>query len=273
MPRNNFQALQYARAQLGRPYWFGTFGQIANERLFKEKKKQFPKYYTAKDFPSQYGQKVHDCGGLAYKGYMMSAGPEEPAKYIEKYDVSVDRMINMCQERGEIKTMPDIPGIFVWKKGHGGIYEGNGIVIEAKGHSYGVVRTKNTDWKMWGKIPWWEYITLNSWVSSLYRYILDREPDALGFEFWLKKIRTRELTPGEIVRGFLLSEEFTNRKVSDSAFLVILYQVFFNREPDASGYSFWMDQIPNVGKSSVVGGFIASAEWSLMEQYLDYINK
>ena len=182
-------------------------------------------------------------------------------------------MINMCQERGPIATMPDIPGLFVWKNGHGGIYEGNGVVIEAKGHAYGVIRTKNTPWLSWGKIPWWEYITLDSWLTSLYRYILDREPDAIGFEFWKDKIQKRELKPGEIVRGFLFSEEFTNRRVSDSAFLIILYQVFFDREPDASGWRFWLEQLPNVGRDAVVGGFIASAEWKQMENYLDYINK
>ena len=55
---------EYALAQLGRPYWWGCFGQRADGALYAQKKKQYPGYYTAADFPSQYGQKVHDCVGL-----------------------------------------------------------------------------------------------------------------------------------------------------------------------------------------------------------------
>ena len=60
---------EYAIAQLGRPYWWGCFGQRADGALYAQKKKQYPAYYTAADFQSQYGQKVHDCVGLI-KGYV-----------------------------------------------------------------------------------------------------------------------------------------------------------------------------------------------------------
>lgn len=271
MSRNNFQALQYARGQLGRPYWMGTYGQLASEPVYKACKKSYPKYYTAKDFPSQYGKKVHDCGGLAYKGYMMSEGPDVPAQYRSCYDISVDAMMSLCKEKGPINTMPDIPGIFVWKKGHGGIYEGKGVVIEAKGHAYGVVRTTSTKWTHWGKIPWWEYITLSSWISYLYKFILGRQDDAPGLNYWLGTIRSHDLTPSEVVRAFLNSEEFKNKQTTDESFMKILYQVFFDREPDAVGLSYWLEQLPVVGRDAVVAGFIASSEWQAMEAYLLYI--
>lgn len=43
--------------------------------------------------------------------------------------------------------------------GHVGIYVGNGEVIEARGHLYGVVKTKLKDrpWTDWGKLRWLEY--------------------------------------------------------------------------------------------------------------------
>ena len=47
---------EYAIAQLGRPYWWGCFGQMADGALYAQKKKQYPGYYTAGDFASQYGQ-------------------------------------------------------------------------------------------------------------------------------------------------------------------------------------------------------------------------
>ena len=44
--------------------------------------------------------------------------------------------------------------------GHVGIYIGNGEVIEAKGHAYGVVKTKleARPWKNYGKLKWIEYL-------------------------------------------------------------------------------------------------------------------
>ena len=55
---------EYAIAQLGKPYWWGTFGQTANASLLAAKRAQYPSYYQANDFQSQFGKKVHDCVGL-----------------------------------------------------------------------------------------------------------------------------------------------------------------------------------------------------------------
>ena len=47
---------EYAKAQLGKPYWWGTFGQTASAALLTQKRTQYPSYYTADDFDSQFGQ-------------------------------------------------------------------------------------------------------------------------------------------------------------------------------------------------------------------------
>ena len=72
---------EYAIAQLGKPYWWGTFGQRADGALYAQKKAQYPDHYTATDFSSQYGRKVHDCVGLI-KGYRWSDTPESTPKYV-----------------------------------------------------------------------------------------------------------------------------------------------------------------------------------------------
>ena len=68
-------------------------------------------------------------------------------------------MIEACTEKGTINTIQNIPGLVLWKENHIGIYMGNGDVIEARGHDYGVVKTKLEDrgWLKWGKLPWVEY--------------------------------------------------------------------------------------------------------------------
>ena len=41
-----------------------------------------------------------------------------------------------------------------------GVYIGNGKVIEARGHKYGVVETNlvGRGWKQWGKLNWIDYV-------------------------------------------------------------------------------------------------------------------
>lgn len=152
--------VEYCRAQIGRPYWWGTFGQIATEALYTGKRAQYPSDYTAGDFPSQYGQKVHDCVGLI-KGYRWCDTPDGKPTYNMAQDVSVGGLFDQCIEKGDIATMPDVPGICVFRgdMGHVGVYIGNGKVIEAMGHAYGVVETKLRErgWAFWGKPDWLDY--------------------------------------------------------------------------------------------------------------------
>lgn len=161
--------VDYAVAQLGRPYWWGTFGQVASSGLFAQKKAQYPAYYTAADFQTQYGQRVHDCVGLI-KGYRWSDTPDSIPTYSVTQDVAVSGLYDQCPERGDIGAMPDTPGVcvFLSDMSHVGVYIGGGEVIEAMGHAYGVVKTKlqGRGWGRWGKPGWIDY-SASSNVSRL----------------------------------------------------------------------------------------------------------
>lgn len=153
--------VEYARAQLGKPYWYGTFGKTANQSLLNEKKKQYPKHYTASrmdKYKMQFGARVHDCVGLI-KGYLWSEIFTSSPKYNSSQDVSANGMKSRCKEKGDISTIPEIPGVLVFYNGHVGVYIGNGKVIEARGFAYGVVETnlKDRKWTSWGKCPWITY--------------------------------------------------------------------------------------------------------------------
>ncbi len=155
--------VKYAKAQLGKPYWYGTFGQLSTTALYYQKKSQYPSFYAANDFSSQLGVKVHDCIGLI-KGYIWSKNKSDPnPRYVSNNcpDINEEMMYNNALEKGDISTMPDIPGICVLFKGHIGVYIGNGEVIEARGHAYGVVKTKlaGRGWTKWCKCPYIEYNT------------------------------------------------------------------------------------------------------------------
>lgn len=160
MSKTNAGLVAYAKAQLGKPYWYGTFGQTASAALLAQKRTQYPGYYTADDFESQFGQKVHDCVGLI-KGYRWCDTPDSEPAYKSVQDVAVSGLYMSCPESGSIDTMPDIPGVCVFMRdmSHVGVYIGGGYVVEATGHARGVVKTKlaGRGWGLWGKPRWISY--------------------------------------------------------------------------------------------------------------------
>lgn len=158
---NGIQLANYAKAQIGRPYWYGTFGQIATEKLLAEKAAQYPKQYSAarqkkaKD-RGDIGQKVHDCVGL-YKGALWSEEPNAPAKYNPAQDISADGAFKKAAQKGPIGSIPEIVGLGVYRKGHVGIYIGGGRVVQAKGFDYGTIESDTegfTDWFMYPEIDY-----------------------------------------------------------------------------------------------------------------------
>jgi hypothetical protein len=153
--------VEYARAQLGKPYWYGTFGKTASQSLLNEKRKQYPSHYKDSridKYKREFGARVHDCVGLI-KGYLWSQTFTSSPKYNSSQDVSANGMKSRCKEKGDISTIPEIPGVLVFYNGHVGVYIGNGKVIEARGFAYGVVETnlKDRKWTNWGKCPWITY--------------------------------------------------------------------------------------------------------------------
>ena len=70
-------------------------------------------------------------------------------------------MLSRCKTKGKIKNLPEIAGVLVFKNGHVGVYIGDGYVIEAKGHNYGVIKSKlsATSWTDWAYCPFIQYIS------------------------------------------------------------------------------------------------------------------
>ena len=192
---------EYAIAQLGRPYWWGTFGQVADAALYAQKKAQYPAYYTVADFTAQYGQKVHDCCGLI-KGYLWCDTPDGSPKYNSAQDVAVEGLYKKCGRKGDISTLPETPGVcvFMANMGHVGVYIGNGEVVEAMGHAYGVVKTRvgNRGWAYWGMPEWISYDDAAEYGTS------GASTPANGTDFSLNFRILREGCAGDDVRALQL---------------------------------------------------------------------
>jgi hypothetical protein len=155
----------YSKAQLGMPYWYGTYGNRPTLEKLLEKAKQYPSQLTpdrvayAKSNHVGKFPRTYDCIGLV-KGYLWSDSPTAVPKYNGTQDTSAGGMRSKCKSSSKMADMPDVPGVLVFRgTAHVGVYIGSGKVIEAKGFNYGVVETalKSGSWDGWGKCPWIEY--------------------------------------------------------------------------------------------------------------------
>lgn len=156
------------------------FGTVATKSLYEQKKKQYPSQYTASDFLTQLGLRVHDCVGLI-KGYLWRNELGE-ILYDPLQDKDVSGMLANCGEIGDIKNIPETQGLLVFMKGHVGVYIGNGEVIEARGHKYGVVKTKLKDrpWDTYGKLRWIKYEEETDMLDGEIVEMLNRLVDKYG---------------------------------------------------------------------------------------------
>jgi hypothetical protein len=139
-------------------YVWGTYGNILTDKLLASKLIQYPEaignYYTYIQQNYLFRRTV-DCAGLI-KAYLWWDGNN--AIYDSKTDKSADMIYEQAETSGLAMTIPEIPGIAVWRKGHIGIYIGKSKVIEAKGTKYGIVISTLTGigangWTHWLKIP------------------------------------------------------------------------------------------------------------------------
>lgn len=142
-------------------YVWGTFGQVLTERLYQDKLRQYPKGVgNYKTFIRQnwLGKRTADCVGLI-KSYVWFSEARNRVEYNSSTDTNANGMYRMATKKGPIHTIPEVPGLCVWRKGHIGVYVGNGWVIEARGTVYGVkrYRLKDRNFTHWLECPFINY--------------------------------------------------------------------------------------------------------------------
>lgn len=166
--KTNTQLVEFCKYCLkeNRPYVYGTYGLKLTKALINQKHKQYPKMMT--DERTKYalehyiGKRSDDCYGMV-KNYLWLPGNDFDADpvYNAKQDISADQAFNLATEKGDISTIPEIPGILVRYKGHVGVYITGGKVIEERGFNYGTVCTalKDRKWTHWYKSTFITYLT------------------------------------------------------------------------------------------------------------------
>ena len=110
---------------------------------------------------------------------------------------------------------------------------------------------------------------LGEFVDRCYGLLLNRKNDEIGKADWMNRLRNEGATGADISLGFVESQEFLSRKLSNEAYIEILYRAFLGREADDEGKEYWMTILEaNVSRRFVARGFIESDEFSqLCEDY------
>ena len=142
-------------------YMWGCYGQKLTSDLIERKAKQYPNRFSAarREFLRTLAESGEwyacDCAGLI-KNYFWG-GFGNKIRYSAFNDYGTESMKKASVRTGKISQMPQIPGIVVYKKGHIGVYAGNGDVIECTlgSRGDGVVLTKLSEagWTDWFFAP------------------------------------------------------------------------------------------------------------------------
>lgn len=170
----------YCLRMVGHPYWYGTCGYKATQSLLESKSKQYASHYNdsrkaqyQKDIASK--EVVCDCIGGA-KGYAWTGGGQSILEAIGTDKTIINRYgSNGCPDKGAngmfeyakscgcawgtISTLPEVPGLALYKEGHAGYYIGNDEAVEWQGYSFGCRRTtvSQRPWTHWYALPFIDY--------------------------------------------------------------------------------------------------------------------
>ncbi len=151
MENNNSELAKFCIGKVGTPYVMGTQGKVLTKNLYQNLVKWNPaKWFTLTrrmKVKKWIGQATTDCHGVIEWFVREQSG--------QKYDTTADGAFLAAQEKGEIGSIPEQPGICVRYKGHVGIYIGGGYVVEARGFDYGVciTRLSTRPWTHWYRHP------------------------------------------------------------------------------------------------------------------------
>ncbi len=86
----------------------------------------------------------------------------------------------------------------------------------------------------------------HSVVLRLYEASFGRSPDVAGATYWLNAYNSGEWSPRRIANFFATSDEFASiygTNVSTEEFVAVVYENVLGRQPDQSGFDFWVGAI------------------------------
>jgi hypothetical protein len=110
---------------------------------------------------------------------------------------------------------------------------------------------------------------VEDFVTRFYQLCLGRNPDPAGLNGWATALLDGSQAGSDVAHGFVFSQEFINQNTTNEEYLTVLYEAFFNRQPDLAGWQGWMDAlIRGSSREAVLNGFIFATEFiELCDEY------
>jgi len=104
---------------------------------------------------------------------------------------------------------------------------------------------------------------VQAFVTRLYDKCLERQPDATGLNDWTNWLVSGSMTGTRVAYGFVFSDEYKNKNISDSDYVEMLYQVLLDRSSDSVGKEDWMSALrKGMSREYVFHGFAESQEFT-----------
>lgn len=158
----NTQLVNFVKQTVGHGYCFGCWGKVFNSQIYNQKKAQYPAYYppkswTVESYTCLFNTRTCDCSGLIKWASWCNGNIKQDPVYKASEDLGANGMYRTATKKGTIKNFDNVPGRLVFKEKNGsmhhvGVYIGNGRVVEAKGHAYGIVESAlSSGWTHWGQ--------------------------------------------------------------------------------------------------------------------------
>lgn len=105
------------------------------------------------------------------------------------------------------------------------------------------------------------YVTQDTFVTNLYKGVLNRTPDATGESVWVDAL-TNGMQRKDVLAAFYASQEHLNHISSDQEFLGLLYQDLLNRRAAPDEMTAWQNQLmKGLSLQALTEAFVNSSEF------------
>ena len=94
-----------------------------------------------------------------------------------------------------------------------------------------------------------ETTDLNEFIKDVYFNALNRNPDEVGFWYWVDKLSSKEISVDKFVKNLLNENEFIRIRPTTKNKIEGLYKVIVNRTSDKEGLEFWVSMYESLLKN------------------------
>ena len=105
-------------------------------------------------------------------------------------------------------------------------------------------------------------LTNGQFVTLVYQNILGRDPDPVGYAYWLGQLNSGILSRGQMMLGFSESNEY-KASINNEVFVTMMYLGMLRRSPEPGGFDYWVGYLDSGGlELSMIDAFFSSQEYA-----------